>query len=145
MYYFLEQHKLSECRVGIKLDKDPLTIEHRNYLTKIVNFYIVYDLDAWPRNPSNKVKFKNFLFRPTNIVKNSDKENYVYSEYGMTLDNAGSQSFDNNFAKNIILLGVHKSSSSHSENWKNNFLVLGEVPTYGIDGSFESPGKKVQY
>ena len=61
----------------------------------------------------------------------------------MTLDNAGSQSFDNNFAKNIILLGVNNSSSSHSENWKNNFLVLGEVPTYGIDGSFESPGKKV--
>ena len=63
----------------------------------------------------------------------------------MTLDNAGSQSFDNNFAKNIILLGVNNSSSSHSENWKNNFLLLGEVPTYGIDGGFESPGKKVQY
>ena len=61
----------------------------------------------------------------------------------MTLDNAGSQSFDNNFAKNIILLGVNNSSSSHSENWKNNFLVLNEVPTYGINGSFESPGKKV--
>ena len=63
----------------------------------------------------------------------------------MTLNNAGSQSFDNNFAKNILLLDVNNSSSSHSENWKNNFLVFGAVTTYGIDGSFESPGKKVQY
>ena len=30
----------------IKFDKDPSTVEQNNYLTKIVNVYIVYDLDA---------------------------------------------------------------------------------------------------
>ena len=44
---------------GIKFDKHPLAVEQNNYLTKIVNVYIVYDLDAWPRNPKNNFKFKN--------------------------------------------------------------------------------------
>ena len=69
--------KLSGYRNGIKVDKDPLAVEQNNYLTKIVNFYIVYDLEACPRNPNNIFKFKNCLFGATNIVKNSDKEKYV--------------------------------------------------------------------
>ena len=30
----------------IKFDKDALGVKQNNYLTKIVNFYIVYDLEA---------------------------------------------------------------------------------------------------
>ena len=73
---FLRNMKLSGYRIGIKFDKDHLAVEQNNYLTKIVNFYIVYDLDAWPRNPTNNMKFKNYLFGATNIVKNSGKEKY---------------------------------------------------------------------
>ena len=87
---FLNSIKLSEYRIGIKFEKDPLAVEQNNYLTKIINVYIVYDLDAWPRNPTNNFKFKNCLFGATNIVKNSDKEKYVYSGYGITFDSAGS-------------------------------------------------------
>ena len=43
---FLHKIKLSEYRIGIEFDKDPLTVEQNNYLTKIVNVYIVFDLDA---------------------------------------------------------------------------------------------------
>ena len=46
------------------------------------------------------------------------------------------------FLKNVIIFGVHISSSSRSENRKNNFLILGEGTTYGINGSFGSPEKK---
>ena len=68
---------LSEYRIEIKFDKDPLPVEQSNYLNKIVDVCVVYDLDAWPRNPTNNFKFKNYLFGATNIVKNSDKEKYV--------------------------------------------------------------------
>ena len=61
--------KLSGYRMGIKFDKDPLATGKNNYLTKIVNVYIAYDLDAWLRNPTNKFKFKNCLLGATNIVK----------------------------------------------------------------------------
>ena len=50
--------------------------------------------------------------------------------------------FYNDFAKNVIIHGVDNSSSSHSDNNKNNFLVLEEGSTDGINRSFGSPNKK---
>ena len=82
------------------------------------------------------------MFGATNIVKNSDKEKYIYSGYGITFGSAGSWSFDNGFARNVVIFGVDNSSSSHSDNRQNNFLVLGEGPTYVINGRFGSPEKK---
>ena len=69
--------------MGIKFDKDALAVEQNNYLTKISNIYSIYDLDAWPEILLRKFTLKNCLFRTTNIVKNSDKEKYVYSSYGV--------------------------------------------------------------
>ena len=98
--------------MGIKFDKDPLAVEQNNYLMyKIVNVYIVYDLNAWPRYPTNNFEFKNCLFGATNIVENSDKEEYVYSGYGIILDSASFWSFDNDTARNVIIVGVDNSSS----------------------------------
>ena len=90
---FLHSIKLSEYRMVIKIDKDPLAVERNNYTNRMVNVYIVCDLDAWPRNPTNNFKFKNCLFDTTKIVKNSDKEKYVYSGYGITFDSTNSWSF----------------------------------------------------
>ena len=67
---------------------------------------------------------------------------YVYSGYGITFDGAGSWSFGNDFTRNAVIFGVDNISSSRSDNRKNNFLILREGPTYGINGSFVSPEKK---
>ena len=56
---FLHSIICSGYKMGIKSDKDPLAVEQNNYLTKIVNVYIVYELAAWPRNPTNNFKFKS--------------------------------------------------------------------------------------
>ena len=45
-------------------------------------------------------------------------------------DSAGLWSFDNETARNVIFVGVYNSLSFHSENRKNNVLVLGEVPIF---------------
>ena len=126
--------------MSIKFDKHPLAIEQSNCLTKIVNVYIVYDLNDWPKYPINNLKFKNCLFGATNIVKNNDKEKYVYGRYGITFNSAGVWSFDNDTARNVIIFAVDNSSSSHSDNRQNNVLILG--PTFGINGSFGAPEKK---
>ena len=55
--------------------------------------------------------------------------------------NAGSWSFDNDFARNVIIFGVDNSLSSYADDRKNNFLILVEDPTYGINGSFGLPEK----
>ena len=42
----------------------------------------------------------------------------------------------------MVIFGVDNSSSFHADNCKNNFLILGKDPTFGINGSFGSPEKK---
>ena len=79
--------------------------------------------------------------RATSVVKNSDKEKYVYSGYGIAFDSPGSWSFDNDTARNITIFAVDKSSSSHANKRKNDFLLQGEDPTFGINGRFASPEK----
>ena len=60
--------------MGIKFDKDPLAVEQNNYRIKIVNAYIVYDLDNCPNNLLRAFTLKNCLFGATSIVKNGDKK-----------------------------------------------------------------------
>ena len=96
-------------------------------------------MGVWPRNPTNYFKFKNCLFRATSTVKNSDKEKYMNSSYGKTFDSAGSWSSDNDTTRNTIIFCVDGSSSSHADNRKNIFLVLGGGPTFGINRIFGSP------
>ena len=71
---FLHSIKLSTYRMGIKFDKEPSAVEQNNYLNKIGSVYIVYDLDAWPKNFTYNFNFKNCLFGETSVVKNSDKQ-----------------------------------------------------------------------
>ena len=106
------------------------------------NTIFLHDSDVWQKIPTYNFKFKNYLFGATNIVKNSDKGKYVCSSYGITLGRAGSQSFDNNSDRNDVLFGVDNNSLSHADNHKNNSLVIGECPTFGINGSFGSGDKK---
>ena len=129
---------LSQFKIGIKFDKDPLAVEQDNYLIKFVNVCTDYDLVVWSRNLTSNLRFKNCLFRPTSVVKTSDKENYIYSGYGITFGSAGSWSFEVNFARNVIIFGADNSSLPHSDNRKNNFLILGQGPTYGINENFGS-------
>ena len=76
------------------------------------------------------------------FCKNSEKEKDVYSRYETTFDSAGSWSFDNGFAGNVISFRVDHSLSSHSDTRQNNFLILGESVTFGIHGSFGLTEKK---
>ena len=88
-------------------------------------------------------ELKICFFGATSIVKNSDKEKLKYSSYWIAFDGAGSWNIGNGFAKSVAIFGVDVSSLTHADNRKNNFVVLGESPTYGINGNFASPEKKV--
>ena len=78
------------------------------------------------------------MFGATNIEKNSDKRKWVYSSYGIAFDSVGLWSF----SRNVTIFGVDNSSSSHADNCKNIFLVLGEEPTDGIIDSIGTAEKK---
>ena len=127
--------------MGIKFNREPLAVEQNNYTTKIVNAYIVYELDTWPRNPTNNFKFENFLSDATSIVKNRDKEKWEYSDYGIKFDGEGSGNFGNDFARNIVIFGADNSSSTYVDSRKNNFSMLSKGSSYGINGSFDAQVK----
>ena len=60
--------------MGIKFDKDPLAVEQNYYLTKIVNVYIIFDLDDWPRNTLRNLTTKTAcIVEKTSIVKDTNK------------------------------------------------------------------------
>ena len=61
----------------------------------------------------------------------------MYCGYGIASDGRGS-------ARNAIIFDVDSSSSSYADNQKNDFLVLGEIPTFGINRSLVHQ-KKVSY
>ena len=56
-------------------------------------------------------------------------------------EGAVSWSFSNEFARNVVFFGVDNSSSSHTDNHKNNFLVLGVGPTDDINDTFGTAKK----
>ena len=103
--YCLKQ-KFSGYKAGIKFYEYSVAVEQNNYKTEIVNASIVCDLDTCPRN---------CLFDTTNIVKNSDKEKWVNSGYGIVF---------HDFTWNIVIFVVGNSSSSHADNYKNTFFIV---------------------
>ena len=80
------------------------------------------------------------MFGPTNILKDNDKEKYLY--YGIAFDGKSSCSFNDDFARNVIIFGVDNNSSAHTDNFKNDFSILGEGDSFGINESFGAPEKK---
>ena len=74
------------------------------------------------------------VYQPTfNVLelKNDKGTEYIISWnskgiYRIAFDGKGSQTFNDNFARNVIIFGVDNSSSSHTNNLKNDFLILGE-------------------
>ena len=58
---FLPNVKYFRNKIGMQFDNTPLVIEQINYINKIVNLYIVYDLNNWPKTPLGDVTLKNCL------------------------------------------------------------------------------------
>ena len=82
---FLHSIKLPGYRMGTKFDNDFLAVEQNNY--------IFYDSDNWPNNPLRNFTLKNSFFGATSIVKNNEKEKWVYSGYEIAFDAKGTWSF----------------------------------------------------
>lgn len=58
----------------MQLNNTLLVIKQSNYTTKILNVYIIYDLDNCPKSPLSNFTFNNCFFGATIIVKSNDKE-----------------------------------------------------------------------
>ena len=95
---------------------------------KIVNVYIVYELDKTyvKTNPT----LVNCLFGEVSITKNADIDKNKYSGYGIGFDRTGVYLLpDGSFGRNVVIFGVDMSSSVHVDNKGKDILILGKGPT----------------
>ena len=68
------------------------------------------------------------------MTKNTDIDKYGYSGYGIGFDRKSIFSFPGGgFGQNVLIFGVHMSSSAHINNKKKNILALGKGPTEGLE------------
>ena len=145
MDLFCLNWNILQKKICVNLDNFLLIIEQNNYSTKIRNTYIIYDLDGWTKVPIRNFAIKNCLFGAANIIKKSDKEKYVYSNHGIEFDGKGEWSFGNDYAKNVVVFEVDNILSSHTDNLKNDFIILGDGLTFGINERFGASEKKIKF
>ena len=68
---------------------------------------------------------KDCLFGGVKLAKNADMDQYVYSGYGVEFDSRSEFSLlDGTVGKNVIIFGVHMSSSVHVDNVGNVIIVI---------------------
>ena len=87
---------------------------------KVVNIYIVYELDA-SSSHNNDATLKNCLFSKVTLTTNTDIDRYGYSSYGAGFDRRSSFSFPSaGFGLYVLIFGVDMSSSAHIDNKKTH-------------------------
>ena len=102
---------------------------------KVVNIYIVYDLEA-SSSLINDPTLKNCLFGVVTLTKNADIEKNKYSAYKIGFDRRSSfSSPSGGFSQNVLIFGADMSSSIHIDNKKKDILVLGRGPAQGLEST----------
>ena len=88
----------------------------------ILNLHIVYKFDNWPRNPTSNFPLKKYLLGTVKLIRNIIKSKFIYFGQGIAFYREGSWSFDNKFARSVVIRAVDNSSSSHTDNKKKKKL-----------------------
>ena len=110
------------------LKQDEITYHH----DKIVNIYIVYDLQS-NLNDNPVFTLENCLFGAFKVTKNAGVNKYKYFGYGIGFDEKGVFSHPaGSFGNNAVIFGLDMSSSVHVDNKKKDILILGKGPTQGL-------------
>ena len=103
---------------------------------KVVNLFVVCELDRWSQYLNSKFTLKDCLFGVVKLFMNADPNKYSYSEYGIGFDSRSLFSIPNfDWGKNAIIFGVGMSSSVYADNKNKDVLILGKGRTQGLDNT----------
>ena len=102
-----------------------------------------YELNNWPRSTTNNFTLKNCSFDAVRLMGNADKNKFTCNGQEIEFDRKDIWNYENDFARNVLIFGVDNTSSSHTDNQKNNFVVLGEGPTKDMRDRAGAAEKKI--
>ena len=111
---------------GSCLKQDKIIFNH----WKIVNIYIVYELDMI--YVKTDPMLLNCLFGAVSLTKIANIDKYKYSGSGIGFARGNVYSVGNAFRRNVIIFGVDMSSSIHVDNKGKDILILGKGWTQGL-------------
>ena len=112
--------------------RDKITYIHG----KIVNIYIVYEINKNDSTTSSDSTLENCLFGAVTLTKNVNIDKNGYSGYGIGLDRWSSYSFPRGgFGQNVLIFGLNMSFSTHIDNNKKDILVLRKRLTQGLENT----------
>ena len=99
---------------------------------KTINIYIYisYILKQWLRD----FTLGSCLLGSVKLTTNADPDKCKYNNYCIVFNSRSEFLFaDRSAGKNVIIFGTDMSSSVHIHNKNEDVLILGEVPTQGLD------------
>ena len=76
------------------------------YSNFILDLYIAYELNNWPRNLANNFTIKQSTVK---LTRNADKSKFTYNGWRIAFDGKGYWSFDNDDPKNVLIFGRDNS------------------------------------
>ena len=110
------------------LKEDKTTFNHK----ETVNIYTAYDLKSNLNNFDPTLQ--NCLFGAVKLTKNSDIDKYGYARYRTGFDSKGTFLHPSGTTGvNEMIFGAVFSSSAHANNKRKNILIIGKVPTQGLE------------
>ena len=106
-------------RIGLGLAPKRKSIEGELLKTafiQVVNLFIVYELDTWPRDLNIKFTIGESLFGVVKLTKDTISDKYWYNGYGIGFGARLNFSSNGELGKNVINFGVGNSLSAHTDN-----------------------------
>ena len=113
---------------GSCLKQDKVAYTHG----KVVNIYIVNELNINDNTSSNDPTLENCFFGGVSMTKHGNIDRYKYSAYGIGFDRYYSYP-SGGTGRNVIIFGVDIKSSTKIDNRKKDILILGKGPTQGLE------------
>ena len=120
---------------GSCLKQEKVSINHKS----IINLYIAYKINLWSSDNlcslCSDFILGNPLFTAVKLTENADSDKYFYFRYvtGFNGRSVFSLSRGDGFGENVIIFRVDNSSSPHADNRRKDILILGKIPTDGLD------------
>ena len=114
---------------------DHYIIKNKISITKkVIILYIPYILDLQLRNLNTAFTLGSCLFGSVRVTKNADLDKYKYSSCSIGF-HSRSQFLvtKGSYGRTVIIFVADMSSSVHIDDKRKDILILGELPTQGLD------------
>ena len=100
--------------------QDKITCTHG----KLVNIYIVYEINKKDKTIISDPTLENCLFGAVTLTKHVNIDRYGYSGYGIGFDRKGSFSFlGGGYGQNVLIFEVDMGFSAHIDNKKRHISI----------------------